>query len=98
MLIRIVKMGFEESFIPTFLKNFEVYKEKIRHFKGCSHLELLRSDDDPTVFFTYSHWTDDQALQAYRNSKTFKEVWAMTKPGFNKKPEAWSVNRVVKLP
>ncbi len=98
MLIRIVKMGFKASFIPEFLENFHANKEKIRNFEGCSFLELYQSADDPTIFFTYSYWKSDQYLQAYRHSVLFKQVWASTKPGFNIRPEAWSVNKVCSLP
>lgn len=98
MLIRIVKMGFEETFTDRFLKNFERNKEKIRNFPGCNNLELYRDRNDPGIFFTYSYWDNDESLENYRNSETFRSIWAQTKPGFNRKPEAWSVDRIQSLP
>ena len=97
MLIRIVKMGFDPNQIPQFLENFEKKKEKIRGFKGCRHLELLRDKDHPHRFFTYSYWEDETALEDYRNSELFKGIWNTTKKMFNEKPEAWSVDSVDKL-
>jgi len=97
MLVRIVKMRFRESEIPTFLTNFEEVKEKIRAFPGCEFLELYRGQDDPCIFFTYSYWDTAEALENYRHSTLFKGVWAQTKPMFSDKPEAWSVDKLASL-
>jgi len=37
-------------------------------------------------------------LEAYRQSELFKNVWSKTKPLFNDKPQAWSVDKIVSLP
>ncbi|GEQ87175.1 antibiotic biosynthesis monooxygenase [Patiriisocius marinistellae] len=92
MFTRIVKMEFQEEKIPQFLENFETVKHKIRNFKGCLFLELYRDKRDPTIFFTYSKWEEENALENYRNSELFKGVWATTKPMFRSKAAAWSVD------
>ena len=97
MLVRIVKMGFDPDKIETFLQNFEKRKTLIRNFDGCLFLELYRDKNNTNQFFTYSYWTDEAALENYRNSSLFKEVWADTKIYFNQKPEAWSVDKLVSL-
>jgi len=97
MLVRIVKMSFHEIHIDEFLENFNLIKERIRNFKGCSFLELYRDKNQPSIFFTYSYWDTEADLENYRNSTLFKEVWAKTKTFFNDKPEAWSVDKVVSL-
>lgn len=97
MIVRLVKLGFRESEIPAFLNNFEKVKKSIKNSNGCLHLELLRDRDDPSIFFTHSHWISDQALQDYRSSDLFKNIWAQTKTKFNKKPEAWSTSSLEKI-
>jgi len=97
MIVRIVKMSFEENKIEDFLKNFHQNKEKIRDFKGCLFLELYQEKDNPNVFFTYSYWDSEIDLNNYRKSELFIRVWAKTKAMFNAKPEAWSVDKVVSL-
>lgn len=97
MFTRIVKMTFEESHVPTFLDSFEQVKHKIRHFEGCTFLELYRDKKDPSVFFTYSRWNTEEDLENYRNSPLFKTVWGTTKPMFRQKAEAWSVDTLVQL-
>lgn len=87
-------MGFDPDFTANFELFFEEHKEEIRSFPGCLRLELYRDMDDPSVFFTYSFWEDPQALETYRNSPLFHSLWEVTKKGFNRKPEAWSVNRI----
>ncbi|GAA3792711.1 MULTISPECIES: antibiotic biosynthesis monooxygenase family protein [Corallibacter] len=97
MFVRIVKMSFEPSNIDTFLKNFEIKKNDIRNFEGCRFLELYRDKNTTNIFFTYSYWDTEEALDAYRHSDLFKGIWAQTKPLFNDKPQAWSVDKLESL-
>ncbi|MFL0354567.1 putative quinol monooxygenase [Xanthomarina sp. GH4-25] len=97
MFVRIVKLSFNEHQIEEFLANFELNKNRIRHFKGCQFLELYRDKTNNNVFFTYSYWNSEADLEAYRQSDLFKNVWSKTKPLFNAKPEAWSVEKLVSL-
>ncbi len=93
MLIRIVRMTFKNDCIEQFLEIFERSKGHIRKFPGCRHLELLRDWDQENVFTTLSHWNDREALERYRRSDLFREVWAQTKPLFQEKPLAFSLSR-----
>jgi len=93
MIIRIVKMTFKAELVDTFLTKFRQHKMEIRHFEGCQHLELLRDVDNPNIFFTYSYWNDPADLERYRQSELFRLVWNKTKPLFEARPEAWSVDR-----
>ena len=97
MLVRIVKMSFEPSRIEEFLTNFETVKQKIRNFEGCQFLELYRDQNNTNIFFTYSYWSSEDYLNNYRHSDLFKGVWTNTKPMFNAKPEAWSVDKLASL-
>lgn len=93
MIVRIVKMVFVPGKVQDFVKLFDERKERIRHFEGCLHLELWRESGTENVFFTYSHWTDEQALNHYRFSGFFKETWGLTKALFEQKADAWSVEQ-----
>lgn len=97
MLVRIVKLTFKTENISSFETLFEETKDDIRNFEGCSLLELYQAEDHPNIFFTYSYWKNEQALENYRASSFFKAVWARTKPLFDDKPEAWSVSKKVVL-
>lgn len=97
MFIRIVKMRFHAEKITDFLANFESVKQNIRNFEGNQFLELYQDKNDPRIFFTYSYWENEAALEKYRNSILFNEVWSYTKTLFSDKPEAWSVDRLVTL-
>lgn len=97
MFIRIVKMKFQSAKITDFLSNFNANKNKIRAFDGCNFLELYQSKSEPEVFFTYSYWESEKALENYRNSELFKGVWKNTRVLFAEKPEAWSVDRIESL-
>jgi autoinducer 2-degrading protein len=94
MLIRIVKMSFHPENVPEFLEIFENSKEKIRNRDGCRLLELYGDQQNPNVYFTYSHWESEEDLNTYRKSELFGGVWPTTKKLFDKKPEAWSVDRL----
>lgn len=97
MLVRIVKMSFEPAKIPEFLDNFHQNKNAIRNFEGCELLKLYADNNESNIYFTYSYWENDYNLENYRNSDLFKQVWAKTKPLFNAKPQAWSVDKIVTL-
>ena len=97
MLVRIVKLSFNPTKTTEFLANFDSQKHNIRKFKGCKRLELYRDRTNPNIFFTYSYWDSENDLEMYRNSNLFKAVWSVTKPLFNDKPEAWSVDKLVVL-
>ena len=94
MLVRIVKLTFQEDKITDFLNNFNEIKYQIRNFEGNEFLELYQDKQDARVFFTYSYWENELALEKYRKSALFNEVWSYTKTLFADKPEAWSVNKI----
>ena len=91
MIKRIVKLTFQPDNIPAFQRIFEESKHKIRAREGCHHLELWQDKRNPHIFFTYSFWTSEKELNAYRHSELFQQTWAKTKALFGDKPEAWSV-------
>ena len=95
MFVRIVKMTFDVDKIERFISIFNENQLKIRNSEGCELLELYRDKANPTVFFTYSYWQEENHLENYRNSDLFKNVWAQTKLLFSDKPEAWSVDKLV---
>lgn len=91
-------MTFEEEKVRDFLNVFAESKNAIRHFPGCRHLELWRDRSRRNIFFTYSFWESETALENYRNSELFKNTWSRTKVLFAAKPEAWSVEGLEYLP
>lgn len=95
MIVRIVKMEFQQDKVPAFLQLFKERKARIRNFEGCKHLELWRQTGTENVFFTYSHWNEESDLNHYRFSEFFKETWQLTKALFASKAEAWSVEQEV---
>jgi len=97
MLIRIVRMTFQEDKVKDFLEVFAESKEKIKSFEGCSHLELLKDYHSPNIYLTYSCWKDDKALDNYRHSDLFKRVWSQTKPLFEAKPIAFSSEKYIEV-
>lgn len=97
MFTRIVKMSFHEKNVPLFLEYFDLIKDKIRNAHGNRFLTLYQDKNNKNIFFTYSHWETELDLENYRNSALFDEVWTFTKKLFNQKPEAWSVDAVVRL-
>ncbi len=86
-------MSFKEDKIENFLKTFEKQKEFIASFEGCTHLELLRDKNKKNTFFTYSHWQNENALELYRQSDFFKNIWSGVKLMFDEKPFAWSLEK-----
>lgn len=94
MLVRIVKMEFQQEKVNTFLDLFNITRDKIANFDGCLGVEWLQTIDNENLFFTYSKWNSEKDLENYRNSELFKETWSKTKALFSNKPEAWSMNKL----
>lgn len=94
MITRIVKLEFQEDRINDFLIFFESIKEKVNNFPGCLGMQLLQDKSNPTIIFTYSHWEDENDLDAYRLSETFGTIWPTIKLWFAKPAEAWTVEAV----
>ena len=91
MIIRIVKLQFQEERIEEFLAFFETIKEKVNNFPGCLGMQLLQDIARPNIFMTYSHWENEEALNEYRYSDTFKIVWPTIKCWFEEPADAWSL-------
>ncbi len=94
MIKRLVKLTFQSDKTDDFLNIFEDSKHLIRQRSGCNHLELLRDERTPNIFFTLSFWDDEVALNAYRDSELFGKTWDKTKVLFSDKPQAWTTKVV----
>ncbi len=84
-------MTFEPENIPSFERLFKASEAGIRSFPGCLKVDLLQDVNDPGVFFTYSLWESEAALEAYRASDFFRAVWGQTRELFSGPPVAWSL-------
>jgi heme-degrading monooxygenase HmoA len=91
MLVRVVKMQFNISFIEEFKIIFTEAKAKIANSEGCLGVKLLQHETDSNTFFTISEWRNADDLENYRKSDLFIETWAKVKPHFSAKAEAWSL-------
>lgn len=87
-------MHFRTGESEAFLKIFNVSKHMIRQFEGCQHLCLYNEAGLPDVFFTYSIWTSQEHLDAYRESELFNATWKKTKALFADKAQAWSLEEL----
>jgi quinol monooxygenase YgiN len=94
MLLRIVRMHFQPDQVEAFLQIFERSKLTIGSFPGCISVELLQDASDPAVYYTYSQWTNQNALENYRQSSFFRQTWAATKVLFSSKAQAFSLKKV----
>ena len=93
-MLRIVKMSFDNDRTAGFIDHFNKIKPTIESMPGCMGVKLLKDIAHPNIYFTYSEWVDENALNAYRETPFFSETWATVKKWFIDKPEAWSVEQV----
>ncbi|MCK4764381.1 MAG: antibiotic biosynthesis monooxygenase [Candidatus Aminicenantes bacterium] len=91
MITRIVKMTFREARAADFQEFVLTIKDRIRNFAGCQHLEILQDIHNRNIFFSYSRWESEDALDNYRSSDFFQGTWTKTKAWFSAKAEAWTV-------
>ncbi len=90
-------MAIKTENIASFELLFQANRKHIRASEGCCFLALYRDRQDPTVFFTHSHWKSEKALEDYRESEFFKHLWGKTKKLFRSAPEAWSLHALETL-
>lgn len=87
-------MTFQTDKTEAFLNLFNRSRQQIIEMEGCLHLELWRDTQEPNVFVTHSHWMSEDALNNYRASEFFGNMWKETKMLFSEKPLAFSVEKV----
>jgi len=93
MITRIVRMTFDKDKVNDFKKVFKSVQSKIANFPGCEEVNLYQEFEKENVYFTYSIWQSNDALQAYRSSPLFKDTWSRTKPLFIEKAQAWTLQK-----
>ena len=93
MLIRIVRLPVAPAQVAAFLALFHASQSQIQQQPGCRHLELWQDADDPHTYCTHSHWDDAAALNTYRASALFGQVWPATKRLLAAPAQAFSVVR-----
>lgn len=91
MILRVVKMHFQEDLTQEFLRFFETIKDQIEAMPGMVNLRLYQDKNNPNLVFTFSSWLNEEHLNNYRNSELFGSVWPKTKAMFAHKAEAWSL-------
>jgi quinol monooxygenase YgiN len=85
-----VKLQFRETEIATFIRIFNENKLNVSNFNGCLGMRLLNDLQNPPIFYTYSQWESEDALNNYRKSTIFNTVWISIKPLFELPAEACS--------
>lgn len=83
-------MELREESVMEFLAFFDEVKEQINRFDGCHGMQLLQDVKVPNIIFTYSWWESEEALNNYRYSDLFANVWPATKKHFKNPAQAWS--------
>ncbi len=96
-MIRIVKLSFDSRYTEQFRQLFEERKAMIRHFPGCTYLELWQDRQHPDIFYTYSIWHEASHLEAYRISDLFQDTWNQVKQWFNAPPQAFSADQLMSV-
>ncbi len=84
-------MEFNPEKVEEFSEFFRRNKERIGSFAGCISLRLHRDAKLEHVFYTVSVWESEDALEAYRNSELFNQLWSFAKARFAGKPLAFSL-------
>ena len=91
MILRLVKMEFMSKNTSEFLTYFESINHKIKQMPGLLNLKLYQDVNNPNIIFTHSTWLNEEALENYKKSKLFGEVWPKTKKLFASEAVTWSL-------
>ena len=66
MIIRIVKLSFQEDKLADFLAHFENVKWEVASFPGCQGMRLLQDLKNPNRVMTDREGESEEALENYR--------------------------------
>jgi heme-degrading monooxygenase HmoA len=86
-------MEFRDGETQNFERIFNAKKKDIAAMSGCQSVRLLGDINTPNIYMTYSIWENTDALENYRKSDLFKEVWSQTKMLFAAPAQAWSLEQ-----
>jgi len=91
-LLRIVRMEFTPEDALDFDAYFAAVRPAILEMEGCHQVICLAGTDRPGLRTTLSVWQSPDALERYRQSELFAQVWPKTKEKFVASPVAWSLD------
>lgn len=94
MIKRLVSMEIQPDLLEEAEKILKENVHKIRSFKGCMHLQILRDINVPNRIFSYSEWNSLQDLENYRSSEFFRLFWKKLKKNFQTKAIAWTLESI----
>lgn len=94
MIRRIVRLEFDPVRVAEFITFFKANRQTIASFPGCISLDIYKDAGLPNVYYTFSLWESEAALEAYRHSDTFNLLWSYAKERFSGKPVAYSLAEV----
>lgn len=94
MIRRIVRLEFDPAGVAEFTAFFAEHRQTIASFPGCVSLDLFKDAGLDHVYYTFSLWESEAALEAYRGSDTFARLWAFAKQRFAGKPLAYSLAEI----
>lgn len=97
MIRRIVRLEFQPEKVGEFVAFFTKNKHVISSYPGCLSLDLYKDASLQNVYYTFSTWESEDALNAYRDSTTFDVLWSYAKQRFAGKPLAYSLAEIEKL-
>lgn len=97
VLHRLVKLTFRPDATAAFRAILTEARPVILAQPGCFHMEAWEDLNDPTVYYTYSRWVSQVALDEYRSSKAFGRFWPRTKTLFAAPPQTVSAQRLLEL-
>jgi Uncharacterized enzyme involved in biosynthesis of extracellular polysaccharides len=90
MIVRIVHLHIKKDQLTAFIAFFETKRALIFRQPGCLFLSMLQGAEDEQAVTTYSHWENVEALNNYRHSPLFGEIWPYTKSVMDQPPVAQS--------
>ena len=90
MIVRLVRLTLAPDRLEAFDAMFWQHHADIQSQPGCHGVELLGDPEDARVRLTLSRWSSEEALNQYRASALFGQIWPVTKAMFAAPPRAWT--------
>jgi quinol monooxygenase YgiN len=94
MIKRLVRLPLKPQMGSAFEAIFIEKNKGIIQFDGCISVEMWRDIKEPDTYWTVSEWVSEEALNNYRASDFFGDVWPKVKTMLAEKAQAWSLEQM----
>lgn len=93
MITRIIKLATKDT-PEDFMEYMNEVIPEFSAMEGCQQVEVLRGKINEHIFFIYTIWKNNTALNKFRHSEFNQVFWNKLMEMSESRPQVWSVENI----